>query len=132
MNESQQTGTPAASKNAPKLCAGKIADIDNVWELLRGEARRIVADEPTLVHLVDDVILSRETLAAALGARLARRLGREDMPRDAMEPLLTVNTAMVAAPRRVVRNAARWPRSRPAHPEEARQPRRRLGQVDRW
>ncbi len=39
--------------------------------------------------LVDDVILSRETLAAALGARLARRLAREDMPRGAMEPLFT-------------------------------------------
>jgi serine O-acetyltransferase len=39
--------------------------------------------------LVDDVILSRETVAAALGARLARRLARVDMPREAMEPLLT-------------------------------------------
>jgi serine O-acetyltransferase len=38
---------------------------------------------------VDDVILSRDTPASALGARLARRLSREDMPRDAMEPLLT-------------------------------------------
>ncbi|MEY4570389.1 MAG: serine O-acetyltransferase, partial [Verrucomicrobiota bacterium] len=42
-----------------------------------------------LHHLVDDVILSRETLAAALGARLARRLAREDMQRMVMEPLLT-------------------------------------------
>ncbi len=40
-------------------------------------------------HLVDDVILSRDSLAAALGARLARRLAREDMPRQSMEPLLT-------------------------------------------
>ena len=42
-----------------------------------------------LRHLVDDVILSRETPAAALGARLARRLAREDMPRGALEPLFT-------------------------------------------
>lgn len=48
-----------------------------------------MAEEPTLRHLVDDVILSRETLAAALGARLARRLARGDMPRVSMEPLLT-------------------------------------------
>jgi serine O-acetyltransferase len=47
------------------------------------------AEEPLLAHLADDVILSRETPAAALGARLARRLAREDMPRSAVEPLLT-------------------------------------------
>jgi serine O-acetyltransferase len=89
MSESQQTESRPASKNADKLCAGKTADIRNVWESLRSEAARLVEEEPTLRHLVDDVIISRETLAAALGARLARRLAREDMPRAAMEPLLT-------------------------------------------
>ena len=57
--------------------------------MLRSEANRVIAEELTLRHLVNDVILSRETLAAALGARLARRLAREDMPRTTMEPLLT-------------------------------------------
>lgn len=89
MSESQQTGTRPASKNADQLCAGKNADIQDVWETLRSEAARVVSEEPTLHHLVDDVILSRETPAASLGARLARRLAREDMPRSAMEPLLT-------------------------------------------
>lgn len=49
----------------------------------------MVDEEPLLRHLVDDVILTRESLAASLGARLARRLAREDMPREAIEPLLT-------------------------------------------
>lgn len=89
MSESQQTESRPASKNADKLCAGKIADIRNVWELLRGEANRLATEEPALRHLVDDVILSRETAAAALGARLARRLAREDMPRATVEPLVT-------------------------------------------
>lgn len=89
MSESQQTESHTASKNADKLCVGKTADIRNVWESLRSEAGRLVIEEPALRHLVDDVIISRETLAAALGARLARRLAREDMPRAAMEPLLT-------------------------------------------
>lgn len=89
MSESQQTESLPASKNADKLCAGKTADIRNVWELLRGEAQRVVIEEPILRPLVDDVILSRDSAAAALGARLARRLAREDMPRAAMEPLLT-------------------------------------------
>lgn len=39
-------------------------------------------------HLLEDVILSRPTPAAALAARLARRLAREDMPRLALEPLI--------------------------------------------
>ena len=89
MSESQQTGTRPASKNADKLCAGKTADVLNVWETLRQEARRVAAAEPALGHLVDDVILSRGSIAAALGARLGRRLAREDMPRSAMEPLLS-------------------------------------------
>ncbi|MDP3849766.1 MAG: serine O-acetyltransferase [Luteolibacter sp.] len=89
MNESQQTGTLPASKNLGKLCAGISADAPAVWQTLRLEASKVAAAEPTLRHLVDDVILSRDTVAAALGARLARRLAREDMPREAMEPLLT-------------------------------------------
>ncbi|MEI6818757.1 MAG: serine O-acetyltransferase [Verrucomicrobiota bacterium] len=89
MSESHQTQSDSASTNATKLCSGNLADLDNIWETLRREASRVAADEETLQHLIYDVILSRETLAAALGARLARRLAREDMPRSSMEPLLT-------------------------------------------
>jgi len=89
MNESQQSAGGHTSTNAPKICAGKAADVNALWETLRGEAARVLDDEPLLRHLVEDVILSRETPAAALGARLARRLAREDMPREALEPLLT-------------------------------------------
>jgi len=89
MSESQQAITVPASKNADKLCTGKNVNIVEIWEILRGEARRVIVEEPSLLHLVEDVILSRETPAAALGARLARRLAREDMPRGTMEPLLT-------------------------------------------
>lgn len=74
--------------NAESLCAGKSADIQEVWDTLRAEAARLTSEEPALRHLVDDVILSRSSPAAALGARLARRLSREDMPRATMEPLL--------------------------------------------
>lgn len=101
MSESQQAGTLPASKNTAKLCAGKVVEIAKVWETLRGEAARVATEEPTLKHLVHDAILSRETPAAALGARLARRLAREDMPRAMMEPLLTgvfeANPAIVHA-----------------------------------
>lgn len=104
MSESQQTQSDSASTNATKLCSGILADLDNIWETLRREASRVAADEPTLQHLIYDVILSRETLAAALGARLARRLAREDMPRSSMEPLLT---GVFEAHPQIVHSAAR-------------------------
>jgi len=88
MNESHQTATDPASKNPDKLCASQTHDLKRVWDVLRADAARVVAEESALRHLVDDVILSRDTLARALGARLARRLGGEDMPRAAMETLL--------------------------------------------
>ncbi len=89
MSKSQQAGVVPASMNPLKLCAGKVMDLENVWETLRSEAHRAADQEPTLRPLVHDVILSRPTLATALGARLARRLARVDMPRATMEPLLT-------------------------------------------
>lgn len=89
MSESQQAGSNPASHNAAKLCAGKTVDLEKVWTTLRSEALRVVSEEPTLRNLIHDVILSRDNLAAALGARLARRLAREDMPRIGMEPLIS-------------------------------------------
>jgi serine O-acetyltransferase len=83
----QITGQPA-SKNTPETGAPAHGEIAKFWIQLREEAQRIASGEPTLIALVDDVILSRDSAAAALGARLARRLAREDMPRSIMEPLL--------------------------------------------
>jgi len=65
------------------------SDVAALWASLREEAERLVAEEPPLSQMINDVILSRANLAEALGARLARRLSREDMPRSSMEPLLT-------------------------------------------
>jgi serine O-acetyltransferase len=79
MSESQHIGPSPTST----------IDISDVWRTLRTEAEAILTTEPHLAHLVDDVILSRDSLAESLGARLSRRLAREDMPRRSMEPLLT-------------------------------------------
>jgi len=88
MSESQQNASPAASKNA-KVGAGPRQDVEAIWADLRAEAGRLVSEEPSMRQMVNDVILSRANLAEALGARLARRLSREDMPRSEMEPLFT-------------------------------------------
>jgi serine O-acetyltransferase len=89
MSESQQSKSPAASKNTQLLCIGHTVDLKNVWQSLRDEARRVVTEEPVLEPWMDDVILSRETLAATLGATLARSLARENLPRSVMEPFFT-------------------------------------------
>ncbi|MDX1679509.1 MAG: serine O-acetyltransferase, partial [Akkermansiaceae bacterium] len=85
MSAFQQSDTDSASKNREPVHA----DPAEIWSSLKQEAERLVADEPTLRPMIHDVILSQESLAEALGARLARRLAREDMPREQMEPLLT-------------------------------------------
>ena len=89
MTESQQTDPEQASKNAGSNQISDHADLDKVWNIVRSEAERLVEEESALRHLIDDVILTREGLPAALGARLARRLARADMPRTELEPMLT-------------------------------------------
>ncbi len=79
MSESQHIGGPPAST----------IGVNDLWESLRSEAAVIRESEPHLAHLLEDVIISRESMGAALGARLSRRLAREDMPRQSMEPMLT-------------------------------------------
>lgn len=89
MSEEQHIEDHPASKHTARLCSGAGVDVVGVWKILRAEAHRVVAEEPALGPLVEDVILSRDSFAAALGARLGRRLARVDMPRQSMEPLLT-------------------------------------------
>lgn len=87
MNESQQTETVPTSLNKAKLCSSLITETGDLWQKLRQEAETVIKDEPHLGPLVLDVILSRDSLCTAFGARLSRRLAREDMPRAALEPL---------------------------------------------
>ena len=89
MSNKKHTGPVPTSKNTSKFNEHDGLNVGCVWNVLQSEARRTVAEEPALRPLVDDVILTRTCLATALGARLARRLAREDMPRHCMEPLLT-------------------------------------------
>ena len=70
-----------------KLCQGEAANLENLWAKLRSEAERLRKDEESLHYLVEDVVLSRSCFSEALSARLGRRLAREDMPREKIEPL---------------------------------------------
>jgi len=85
----QHIESQPASTNSAKICGSSGIDVASIWLTLRVEAARVVAEEPSLGQLVEDVILSRGSLAAALGTRLGRRLARVDMPRQCMEPLFS-------------------------------------------
>lgn len=61
-------------------------------------------DEAQLRHMLEDVVISRGTLAESLAARLARKLSREDMQRDQLEPLLR---SLLIANEKEVMSAAR-------------------------
>lgn len=82
--------TPS-TKSSPEtdlLCAEGKPDLVKVWKALSSEAERVKESEPRLAPLMQDVFLSRETMACAISARLSRKLGREDMTREEILPLL--------------------------------------------
>jgi len=77
-----------ASENDWDVCRAPAVDVEAVWLELRREAEEIVKREPELEVLLTDVILRQPCLGSALGARLARKLAREDMTREELSPLL--------------------------------------------
>ncbi len=60
----------------------------SVWEAILADAARAAEAEPKLIGMLDDVVLSRSSLANSVAVRLARKLSRRDMGRDDLEPLI--------------------------------------------
>ncbi|MBT8036887.1 MAG: serine O-acetyltransferase [Verrucomicrobiae bacterium] len=80
-----------ASTKGDNLCHRKEphpVKLDQIWEGIREAAVAMAAEESHLRHMLEDVVISRDSLAESLAARLSRRLSREDMRRDELEPLL--------------------------------------------
>ena len=59
-----------------------------VWQQLYPVAELAAEQEPKLMGILDDVVLSRTGLGNAVAVRLARKLSRRDMGRDELEPLI--------------------------------------------
>ncbi|MBJ06373.1 MAG: serine O-acetyltransferase [Verrucomicrobiaceae bacterium] len=76
-----------ASPQSADLHKQPEADVELLWEALRAEADEIAESEPTLHSLLSEVVLDQSCLGSALGARMARKLAREDMPREELSPL---------------------------------------------
>lgn len=82
------TTTANASTESPLLCAEGHPDLERVWEVIQREAARVIADEPRLSRLLEDIFITRRSLAHSVAARLSRKLAREDMSRQEIYPLL--------------------------------------------
>lgn len=76
------------SLNPVRLCQSNDLSVEVIWERVRDCAGELAAGEPQLEGLLSDVILERDSLGSALAARLSRKLGREDMARRELMPLL--------------------------------------------
>jgi len=60
-----------------KECNSNLIDEEiDLWQTLRGGAEKIAREEPTIAHVVENFILSRENFSDALAARIAHKLSR--------------------------------------------------------
>ena len=71
-----------------RQCTNCVCIINGVWEWVVECAREAAEEEPAMRGILDDVCLSRNSLATSISARLARKLSRRDMPRELIEPLI--------------------------------------------
>jgi serine O-acetyltransferase len=88
MEKMKHTSEESASAKVNRFCGGRAIDVEALWGEIREEAVKIIGREPQMASLLEDVVLNRSCLGAALGTRLARKLSREDMTRDELAPLL--------------------------------------------
>lgn len=77
-------------EDKPKICAelAKV-DVTAVWEDVQKAAIETAEKESYLSQMLEDVVISRNSLAESLAVRLARRLARPDMQKDELEQLLS-------------------------------------------
>ena len=71
-----------------RICRSAAVDVAEVWEQIRDAAAKVHDEEHGLRMLVKGVILDQPCLGSAVGVRLARKLAREDMTREELNPLL--------------------------------------------
>lgn len=77
--------SPETSPDKESVAATRLA---KAWGLIREEALRVSQGEIRLAPLLEDIFLSRDSLACSVAARLSRKLAREDMTREELLPLL--------------------------------------------
>jgi len=86
--ENEHISSDDTNKNSAKLCQPKNRDFDEMWFEMVEYAHKIAAKEPQLKSLLQDVVFDNDSPGEAIASRLARKLAREDMSRDELQPLL--------------------------------------------
>lgn len=87
MKEEQDLAREASGKEA-RVCKVQSIEVATLWEVIFQEAGRVEESDAMMGPLLRGVILSQQCLGGALAARLSRKLAREDMGRDELEPFL--------------------------------------------
>ncbi|MEM9081849.1 MAG: serine O-acetyltransferase [Verrucomicrobiota bacterium] len=87
MKEKHEEAIEASGKPL-RLCEQQSVEAEELWEVIRQEAERVADEEPTMRAFLEGVVLKQGCLGSAMAARLARKLAREDMTRQELEPLL--------------------------------------------
>lgn len=88
MESDEHNIEPPESAKPVRICNSGSVDVGRLWEAIQARAAEIHDEELGLRSLVKDVILDQPCLGQALGARLARKLAREDATREELQPLL--------------------------------------------
>lgn len=88
MESGQHSIESPESAKLVRICNSGLVDVDDLWQVIQARAAEIHDEELGLRSLVKDVILDQPCLGQALGARLARKLAREDATREELQPLL--------------------------------------------
>lgn len=89
MDSDQQNDTTTGTAAPVRICRAPKVDVEAVWQSIRDRASQIHEEEHGLRVLIEDVVLKQPSLGQAAGVRLARKLTREDMTREELNPLLT-------------------------------------------
>lgn len=88
MDSDHHSKESTGSAKEVRICNSGAVDVADLWQTIRSRAEEIHDEELGLRSLVKDVVLDQPCLGSALGARLARKLAREDATREELSPLL--------------------------------------------
>jgi len=76
-----------------------LEDIRSIWETIRAEAEIVAQREPALSNLLQEMVLSRNSLAEALGVRLSRKLAYHSTPegylKDVFQEAFTADQTII-------------------------------------
>ncbi len=78
-----------STPSQPSICSEHNLDLEQFWNELQVEARKLAESESTLAPLLNEVVLTRGCFKTSIAMRLSRKLSREDMTQQEVYTILT-------------------------------------------